>query len=146
DLILCGRQASDTDSGQVLYWLASALDVAAVSPVTAIEEVADGMLKGRRLAGEGYHHLRVRLPALVGLSGEVHEPRRPSLRGITAGGRAHIPGWKAHDLGLQPREPKVELRGLRVPLRAGRAELVSGDSGGAQGIALADKLRERGLI
>lgn len=150
DLILCGRQASDTDGGQVLYWLAAGLGIDAVSPVTLIEDIADGTLSVHRLSEEGYHRLRVQLPALIGISSEINEPRRPSLRGITAAGRAHIPGWKAGDLALyaneQPREPKVELRSLRVPLRTSRAELIGGDSGSAQGVALADKLRELGLI
>jgi len=146
DLVLCGRQASDTDGGQVLYWLAAGLDIPAVSPVSTIEELADGALGVHRLSEEGYHRVRVQLPALIGISSEINEPRRPSMRGITTSGRAHIPGWKAGDLGLLPRAPKVELRRLRVQLRASRAELIGGDCGAAQGVALADKLRERGLI
>jgi hypothetical protein len=68
------------------------------------------------------------------------------MRGITAAGRAHIPGWKASDLRLAASATRVELRGLRVQLRNSRAELIGGDSGAAQGVALADKLRELGLI
>ena len=146
DLVLCGRQASDTDGGQVLYWLARALGIDAVSPVTLLEDVADGALTVHRLSEDGYHQMRVQLPALIGISSEINEPRRPSLRGITASGRAHIPGWKAGDIGWQPRASKVELRRLWVPLRTSRAEFIDGESGSAQGAALADKLRERGLI
>ena len=61
-------------------------------------------------------------------------------------GRAHIPGWKASDLGLQSGVNKVELRQLRVQLRTSKAEFIGGDSGAAQGVALADKLRELGLV
>ena len=44
DLVLCGRQASDTDGGQVLYWIAEALGLSAVCPISKIESVADGDL------------------------------------------------------------------------------------------------------
>jgi electron transfer flavoprotein beta subunit len=150
DLVLCGRQASDTDGGQVLYWLAAALGLPSVSPVAKIEEVDGRILTVHRLSEEGYHRLRVEMPALIGISSEINEPRLPSLRGITAAGRAHIPGWKASHLGLPPSEQpsahKVELRQLRVQLRTTQAELISGDSGAAQGAALADKLHQLGLL
>ena len=150
DLVLCGRQASDTDAGQVLYWMAEALGLPCVSPVAKIEAVEGGALTVHRLSDEGYHRLRVQLPALLGISSEINEPRLPPLRGIMAAGRAHIPGWKAADLGLpageNQAELRVELRKLRVQLRNSRAELIAGDSGAAQGAALADKLRELGLI
>jgi electron transfer flavoprotein beta subunit len=145
-LVLCGRQASDTDGGQVLYWIAGSLGFPCVSPVAKIAEADERALVVERLSEEGYHRLRVTLPALLGISSEINEPRRPSLRGITAAGRAHVPGWKGADLGLAAGASRVELRRLRVPLPSSRAELIGGDSGAAQGVALADKLRELGLI
>jgi electron transfer flavoprotein beta subunit len=68
DLILCGRQASDTDGGQVLHWLAEALGLPCVSPVAKIEEADKRTLVVHRLSDEGYHRLRVTLPALLGIS------------------------------------------------------------------------------
>ncbi|OGA39766.1 MAG: hypothetical protein A3G24_22335, partial [Betaproteobacteria bacterium RIFCSPLOWO2_12_FULL_62_13] len=65
DLVLCGRQASDTDGGQVLYWIAEALDLPAVSPVSRIEELDGRNLTVHRLIEEGYQRVRVELPALL---------------------------------------------------------------------------------
>lgn len=146
DLVLCGRQASDTDGGQVLYWIAAALDVPAVSPITKIEAVEDRRLTVHRLIEDGFQRLRVELPALLGISSEINEPRLPSARGIMAAGRAMIPGWKASDLGLPALQKKVELRQLQMQLRTSSAEFIGGISGVAQGAALADKLHELGLI
>src|SRR5687767_10525076 len=120
DLVLCGRQASDTDAGQVLYWLAAGLELPSVSPVAKIEAVDGRTLTVHRLSEEGYHRLRVEMPAVIGISSEINEPRLPPLRGIMAAGRVHIPGWKAADLGLQPGDTKVELRQLRIQLRTTR--------------------------
>ena len=146
DLILCGRQASDTDGGQVLHWIAEALNLAAVSPVSKIEEVEGRTMIVHRLIEDGYQRLRVELPALLGISSETNEPRYPTVRGTMAAGRKLIPGWKASDLGLQTVQPKVELRQLQIQSRASKAELIAGSSGAEQGAALADKLRESGLI
>jgi electron transfer flavoprotein beta subunit len=146
DLVLCGRQASDTDGGQVLHWIAETLDLPTVVPVTKIEAVEGNQLTVHRLIEDGYQRLKVELPALLGVSSEINEARHPSVRGTMAAGRAMIPGWKASDIGLAAQTPKVELRELQIQLRTTRAELIAGDSGTAQGAALADKLHELGLI
>jgi len=146
DLILCGRQASDTDGGQVLHWIAASLGLPSVSPVAKIVDSDSQCVTVHRLTEDGYQRVRVQLPALLGLSSEANEPRHPSMRGTMTAGRTLIPGWKASDLGLAATAPKVELRQLKIQLRASKAELIGGSSGAAQGAALADKLREMGLI
>lgn len=146
DLVLCGRQASDTDGGQVLYWLAEALGVAAVGPISRIEAVEAGALVVHRLSEDGSQRVKVSLPALLAISSEINEPRMPSLKGTMAAGRALISGWKASDIALAPVEPKVELRRLEIQVRTTRAQLIEADTAAAKGAALADKLREEGLI
>jgi electron transfer flavoprotein beta subunit len=146
DLVLCGRQASDTDGGQVLHWIAETLDLPAVTPIARIEEAEGRNVTVHRLIEEGYQRLLVELPALLGISSETNEPRYPPVRGTMAAGRALIPGWKASDLGLAAASSKVELRQLQIQLRTSNAELIAGSSGAARGVALADKLHELGLI
>jgi electron transfer flavoprotein beta subunit len=146
DLVLCGRQASDTDGGQVLYWIAERLGLPAVCPVSKIESADDGRITLQRLTDEGYQRVRVRLPALLGISSEANEPRTPSLKGTMTANRMHIAGWKAADLPLPAMTPKVELRRLEIQLRTARAALVEGDGGAQRGAALADKLHAEGLI
>ncbi len=146
DLVLCGRQASDTDGGQVLYWLAEALGLAAIGPVSRIESIEGAALVVQRLAEGGFQRVRVALPALIAVSSEINEPRMPSLKGTMAAGRMLISGWKASDLPLQPVEARVELRKLELQVRTTRATLIEGDNAAAKGAALADKLREEGLI
>ena len=146
DLVLCGRQASDTDGGQVLYWLADKLGLPAVGPVSKIEAVEGTSLTVHRLMEDGFQRVRVGLPALLGISSEINEPRMPSLKGTMAAGRALISGLKARDLELPPIERKVELRRLVIQVRTSTATLIDGDGGAARGAALADKLHEEGLI
>jgi electron transfer flavoprotein beta subunit len=146
DLVLSGRQASDTDGGQVHLGVASSLGVPAVSPVQKIE-VADGeSLIAERIVEDGYQRLKVKLPALLGVSSELNEPRYPPLKGIMAAGRAQIPVWTAADLGLDTSSPHVELRRLYVETREAKVELIEADSLAEAGTKLADKLREARLV
>ena len=146
DLILSGRQASDTDGGQVHLGIAEHLGLAAVSPIQKIEEAAPDSLVVQRIVEDGYQRLKVHLPALLGVSSELNEPRYPPLRGIMAAGRAQIPVWTAADLGLDGVSPKVQLRRLYVETREAKVELIEADSLAEAGIKLADKLREARLV
>jgi electron transfer flavoprotein beta subunit len=146
DLILAGRQASDTDAGQVHLGIAELLDLPSVMPAIAIEPSDDG-LRVNRMGEDGYQVIQVSMPAMVIVSSEIGEPRYPPLRGIMAAGRAQIPVWKAADLGLDGAPaPRATLLHLFVEQREARVELIEADSPEEAGVALADKLREAKLI
>ena len=146
DLVLSGRQASDTDAGQVHLGIAELLGLPAVSPVQKVEEVADGSITVERIAEDGYQRVRMQLPGLLGMSSEANEPRYPPLKGIMAAGRAQIPVWTAADLGLGAPERKVEVRRLYVETREARVELIEAETPAEAGVKLADKLREAKLV
>lgn len=146
DLVLTGRQASDTDAGQVHLGVAAFLEIPAISPIQKIEAVDDGDLTVQRIAEDGYQRLKVRLPALLGVSSEINDPRYPPLKGIMAAGRAQIPVWSAADLGLEGVQPRVELRRLYVETREGQVELIDADTPEEAGRKLADRLREARLV
>ena len=146
DLVLSGRQASDTDAGQVHLGIAELLGLPAVSPVQKVEEVADGSITVERIAEDGYQRVRMQLPGLLGMSSEANEPRYPPLKGIMAAGRAQIPVWTAADLGVGAPERKVEVRRLYMETREARVELIEAETPVEAGVKLADKLREAKLV
>jgi electron transfer flavoprotein beta subunit len=146
DLVLSGRQASDTDGGQVHLGIAAYLGVPAVAPVQKIEAASDDSIVAERIVEDGFQRLKVRLPALLGVSSEMNEPRYPPLKGIMAAGRAQIPVWTAADLGMDAAQRRVELRRLYVETREARVELIEADSPAEAGTKLADKLREARLV
>ena len=150
DLVLCGRQASDTDAGQVPLGIGELLGLPVVSPVIGIE-AADGSLRVNRVIEDGHQVIEVSLPAVIAVSSEIGEPRYPPLRGIMMAGRTQIPTWTAGDLGLDASAAgqggrKTKLRRLFVETREAQVELVEADSPAEAGAALADKLREAKLI
>jgi electron transfer flavoprotein beta subunit len=146
DLILCGRQASDTDGGQVLFGLAELLGLPAVSPVKRIVLAEEGVLVVDRLTEDGTQRIRVELPALLGVSSEVNQPRYPAMKSVLLARRAEIPTWRRPDLGLGDPATRVEVRRLYVETREARTELIAGDSPAAIGTRLAERLRDAGLI
>lgn len=147
DLILCGRQASDTDGGQVLFGIAELLGLPAVSPIRKIVQVVeDRVLVVDRITEDGAQRVRVELPALVGVSSEVNQPRYPTLKGVLIAKRAPIPIWQQSDLCQDDPRRHVEARRFYVETRDARTEFIEGESPAAIGARLAEKLREAGLI
>lgn len=147
DLVLCGRQASDTDAGQVALGLAELLGLPAASPIQAVE-VADGSFQVHRVTEDGYQLVKLPRPCLLAVSSEIGEPRYPPLKGIMAAGRAQIPVWSAAELGLDAEQlkPRRELRRLYVESSEGDVEMIEGETPAEAGEKLALKLREAKLI
>ena len=144
DLVLCGRQASDTDAAQVPLGLAELLELPAVAPVQRIE-VAGATLRVERLSEDGHQVVEVDTPALLAVSSEIGEPRYPPLRGVMMAGRAQIPVWTLADLGVTT-TPLLTVGRLYTESRESAVELIEADSPAAAGRALADRLREAKLI
>lgn len=147
DLVLCGRQASDTDAGQTLFYLAEALGMTAVSPAVALEAESDGVVRVGRLADSGVQQLRVALPAVIGVSNELNRPRSPGLKGVMLSKKAQIPEWTSSDFGITTPSAGLERIALTTVVRPTiKAEVLAGESGAQLGRALADRLKSEGYF
>ena len=82
DLVITGKQAQDTDSGQTGIILAQIMGIACVSNVVAIDVIDDQTIKVSRLGDAGTEILEVVLPAVITVSDSINEPRLPAMRGI----------------------------------------------------------------
>jgi electron transfer flavoprotein beta subunit len=143
DHVICGRQASDTDGGQVPAMVAALLGFNLVSPVTHIEEGGDQFVVRRPLS-DGYQRIEITAPTVLAVSSETNEPRFPKMMAASRAKKAFIAGELA-EFGADSDATRVELRGLRLPMLAGHAEIIGGTDAAA-GAALADRLHEMGLI
>lgn len=145
DLILCGRQASDTDAGQVPFLLAEELGLPAVSPVREIR-AEQGAVIIDRIADGCTQRLRASLPALLGVSNEINKPRPVPLKGVMLAKKAEIPTWTPADLAVDAL-PALTLRRLYIePPAESRAELIAAENAKAAGSALAERLHREGVI
>ncbi|NLC57557.1 MAG: electron transfer flavoprotein subunit beta/FixA family protein [Armatimonadetes bacterium] len=109
DLVFCGMQAIDGDTGQVGPGIAVHLDYAQATYVAKIEALDKRKITVRRLVEQGYEVCAVRLPVVMTVVKEINEPRTPSLRGKMNAKKARIPVWKAAD--IEAPEEKLGLQG-----------------------------------
>jgi electron transfer flavoprotein beta subunit len=150
DLVVCGRQTIDGDTGQVGPELAEMLDVPFVAYVSQIEEVRDGYLRVRRMVEEGHEVIETTLPAVITVSKEINTPRLPSLRGIMKSKSVKIQTWGLNELGVD--KDMVGLAGsstqvvkIFFPQRVCAAEILQGTAE-VKVESLVEKLREARLI
>jgi electron transfer flavoprotein beta subunit len=132
DLIICGRQSTDGDTGQVGPEMAEMLGMPFVAYVSRIEEVAAGSIRLKRMIDEGHEVLESTLPAVITVTKEINVPRLPSLRGIMKSKSAKIPVWSVKDIEVDP--DRVGLAGsftrvvkIFTPQRNHKAEMLKGE-------------------
>jgi len=82
DLILAGRQASDSDAGFVPHAVAQKLGLPSLSPVVAIGNVGEGKMVASKLSENTIDDYEVLLPAVLCVSNELNKPRKPSIKGV----------------------------------------------------------------
>jgi len=101
DLVLCGKQAIDGDTGQVGPGLAERLGFPQVTFAIGLE-IGDGQpagkLRARRVLDDMYEVMEVKLPAVVTVVKQINEPRYPSMRNVLKAKKAEIIKWTAADL------------------------------------------------
>ncbi|MBI2830521.1 MAG: electron transfer flavoprotein subunit beta/FixA family protein [Chloroflexi bacterium] len=150
DLVICGRQTLDGDTGQVGPELAEMLDIPFIAYVSQIQEITDGRIRVRRMIENGYETIEAPLPAVLTVVKEINTPRLPSLRGTMKAKSAVIPVWTAQDLAADPERIGLTGSATRVvkiffPQRENRSEMLQGEPE-IQVDVLVDKLREAKLI
>lgn len=147
DLVLCGRQASDDDNGQVGPMLAEVLNLPCVTVLRAVQ-AQDGNLRVEQVIPDGFRAFQVPLPAVLTISNEYGKPRYPTTRGIMLAARKQITSWSAADLGLSGEALNPRLQHVRffVPVRESKVEFISGETLEEAGEKLAQRLREERII
>jgi len=146
DLILCGRQASDWDAGQVGSGIAEVLGLPSVTLARKID-ITDGKAKVERVTDDGYEVVEVSLPVVITVSNELGEPRYATIKGIMIAKRKEPVVWKPADIGVESSQIGIagrrsQLLKLFQPVREGKCEVVEGDSPEEAAVNLALKLRE----
>ncbi len=108
DLVITGKQAQDTDSGQTGIILAEYLGLPCVSNVIAISVVDDQHIKVSRAGDAGTEIVEITLPAVVTVDVSINEPRLPQMRGIMMAKKKKIENMDLAGLGVSPAEVGAE--------------------------------------
>ncbi|MFC2060379.1 electron transfer flavoprotein subunit beta/FixA family protein [Chloroflexota bacterium] len=150
DLVICGRQTIDGDTGQVGPELAEMLGIPFVAYVSEIEEISRGYMRVKRMVEEGHEVIETPLPAVITVVKEINVPRLPSLRGLARSKNAVIPVWTAQELDVAKDMVGLSGSATRVikiffPQRVSQSEMLQGTPE-SQTESLIDKLRDVKII
>jgi len=150
DIVFCGRQAADTDAGQVGPAIAEILGLPQVTVAKKVE-VLDGKARVERVTADGFEVVEVALPALITISNELGEPRYATIKGIMAAKRKEPIVWKPADIGVEPGKIGAAGRRTRMlklfqPVREGKVEMITGENEEDAAGNLAKKLVEVKLL
>jgi electron transfer flavoprotein alpha/beta subunit len=154
DLILCGKQSVDSDSGQVAPGIARHLRIPQLTFVAKIRalDTTARTITVERLLEEGREVVRAPFPALLSVVKEINEPRYPAFLLIRKAAKLQPPVWGLKELDLDP--ARVGQRGsatrwsdLRQPAaRATQCEIIQGATAAEKAAQLADRLLAEKVI
>jgi electron transfer flavoprotein beta subunit len=134
DVIICGKQTLDGDTGQVGPGISETLKIPFIAYVSNIEEIGNGNVRVQRMIEEGHETIEASLPAVITVSKEINVPRLPSIRGTMKSKSANIPVWSAADIEAETDRSGLAGSPTRVvkiffPKRERNSEMIEGDAG-----------------
>lgn len=155
DIILCGKQAVDGDTGQVGPGIARQLGISQLTYVFKIRELdpAERSIVVERLLEEGREVVKTSLPALLTVVKDINQPRFATMLGIRRAARLKVPMWGPSDVkgmdsnrcGLKG-SPTQVVRIFSPPPRDGAVHLITGDSIEKLVATLADHLLQEKVV
>lgn len=137
DMVFCGKQTLDGDTGQVGPGVACRLDYEQLTYVEKVESIDVNKRETivHRHVEDGIERVRAPLPVLITALAELNRPRRASLPGVLRASRYKPIVWTTNDFDELDRA-KIGLRGsptivsktwVPVPKQVDTS-LISGDS------------------
>ncbi|MBN1227250.1 MAG: electron transfer flavoprotein subunit beta/FixA family protein [Deltaproteobacteria bacterium] len=150
DLIFCGRQAADSDSGQVGSGIAEILGLPCVTIVRKVDIIGN-KARVERIISDGFELIEVDLPAVFTIGNEHPLPRFPNVRGIMMAKRIEPIVWTSHDIDADSGKIGFNGRRLKVmklfkPKREKKCELISADTPEEAAFKLARRLRDSKVL
>jgi electron transfer flavoprotein beta subunit len=134
NMVLCGQQVGDWDSGQVGQLLAEELSFAYVNLLRQIEPNGGAVLRINTEVAAGFALVEARLPIVATVTNaNTNQLRIPKVKDVMIARRATITVWTAADLGLDMAEllgsgATVAVRRLFTPDTGGQVEMIRGEN------------------
>ena len=148
DLVVCGRNSTDDETGAFAPALARLLGWAQLTYVGKIATLESGKIVAERHLEDVVETVEASLPAVVTVVKGINEPRYPSMLRIRKVAKVEIPTWSAADLGLSAADltPALNLVNRVPPPPRPKGEMIEGASAAEKVAKLVDKLMEAQVI
>lgn len=151
DLIICGKQTTDGDTAQVGAEVSEYLGLPNVSNVRAISALEEGKLTVTAGLDDRVMELRIALPCLLSMDGDINTPRLPSYKirkqlteeQVRMLSFADFADQDAGHYGLSGSATQVER--IFPPEKTGGRQTLDGDAG-TQAQALLALLRQKKFV
>ncbi len=114
DIVLCGKQAADTNSGSTGPGVASLLGYSCVGSVTEVSMDGD-KISATRLGTSGLERIEVNSPCLFTFDKGDVELRRPNVRGIMMAKKKPIETISIEELGVEVDNSRASLQSHSSP-------------------------------
>ncbi|HEV3156828.1 MAG TPA: electron transfer flavoprotein subunit beta/FixA family protein [Candidatus Baltobacteraceae bacterium] len=149
DLVLCGTQSTDANTGELPGMLAELLSVPGLTYIRKLD-LHGTVVRAERETETGYQRVTVNLPALVSVTKAINEPRYASLKGIMTAKKKTITVFGLGDLGLSQAfgsgGAKTELSELSLAPARGKGTVVKASDGIEGAMIIVDFLKEKKLL
>jgi len=155
DLVICGKQSIDGDTGQVGPGLARRLGFSQLTYVCSLKEVDPeaGVIRAWRQREDGREFLEAKLPAALTVTETCNHIRYASLRDMIAAVDKPVEVWNAGDIGADVKQLGLKGSPTRVkkifaPPARQKGEVLTEagvDTAGAAALLL-DRLATRGIV
>jgi len=154
DLVMCGKSAIDAETWQTGVALATRLNMPSLMYTINIAELdlEEGKITVERLLEQGRQVVEASLPAVVGTTKGINEPRYTSFIGIRKAAKMEYPVWTLEDIGADPERVGASGSGVRwpvvfePPVREGEAEIIEAETVEEKAEILAEKLLAEKVI
>ncbi|MGD2144762.1 MAG: electron transfer flavoprotein subunit beta/FixA family protein [Anaerolineae bacterium] len=154
DLVLFGKSAIDAQTWQTAVAVAARLNHPCLMYTIKIADLdPDGKsITVERLLEEGRQVVEAPLPAVVGTTKGINEPRYTSFIGIRKAARMEYPLWTLQDIGADPDKVGPAGSGVRwpevfePPAREGAAEIIEAETVAEEAELLVEKLLAEKVI
>lgn len=133
DLIICGKQAIDGDTAQVGPSISQVLNISLSSSVQKVSEITDKNIVVEQMMDNGYHLVKLSLPAVITVVKGINTPRIATLANRIKAISEKIKKYNAEEINAD-----INLCGLAgsptrvyksfAPKHHKKGEIISGDS------------------
>jgi electron transfer flavoprotein beta subunit len=146
DLILCGLQAADTNTGQVGTGIASILGIPCITEACKVE-LRDDKVRVEKASPEGHDVIEAPTPAVVTTNYEVGVLREPGVEAFMSAAKKPVTTWNAEELGIETgNTDRFKLLKMDEPAHESKCEILDGASPEEKAEKLVAKLKEVKVI
>ncbi len=145
DLVIFGKEQADLGTDHHVYQVGRKLGWNVIGSVFKIQEIdfAAKTIKVVRLVEQGQQIVTSKLPAVISVVKDINEPKYPSFMGIRKASKAEIPVWDSAALGTDFGAPGTKVTAYQnPPERAGKVQMIEGESAEEKARKLVEKLFE----